>query len=86
MACVVSSICLAALGMQGGGVLAVLGRGPGGLAVSGRQRGSVCAWPNGSDSTPRGILPEGVHLLMGPQPPGLRQQVALGKGQGGVGR
>ena len=34
----------------------------------------------------RGILPEGVHLLMGPQPPGLRQQVALWKGQGGVGR
>ena len=43
MACVASSICLAALGMQGGGVLAVLGREPRGAgSVRPPARVSVC--------------------------------------------
>ena len=67
--------------------LAVLGWEP----LWGRQRQATSEgqWVPGQRAQPqfqRGILSAGAHLLKGPQLPGMRQQVAAWKGQGGVGQ
>ena len=53
------------LGCKGVGCWQSWAGSPGGPAVSGHQRGSVCAWPNGSDSTPTGNSPRRGSLADG---------------------